>query len=162
MSPVSPVFHTAVTANVAVWALREPLKSHAHYEKSTFWWFSSFFIFSSKQCMPKDAFPGQNTVQLEDQVSGSLTVEFRSFPLILTCVVYFSFVFFPTLSTWSLVIPSCQGDSTIFHSDKFRQLLGILLTHPPKVDKKGELTELWTVCSTSGSVVIFKFDNQSL
>ena len=36
-----------------------------------------------------------------------------------------------TLSTRSLVIPSCQGDSIIFHNENFLQLKGVLLTHPP-------------------------------
>ena len=45
------------------------------------------------------------------------------------------------LLTRSRVIPSCQGDSIIFHNEKFLQLQGILLTHPPKVDKKRELTQ---------------------
>ena len=34
-------------------------------------------------------------------------------------------------STRSLVIPSCQGDSLIFHNENFLQLMGVLLTHPP-------------------------------
>ena len=46
-----------------------------------------------------------------------------------------------TLSTWSLVIPSCQGDSITFQNEKFIQLQGIQLTHPPKVDKKKELKQ---------------------
>ena len=45
------------------------------------------------------------------------------------------------LSTGSRVIPSCQGDSIIFHNEKFLQLQGILITHPPKGDKKRELTQ---------------------
>ena len=36
-----------------------------------------------------------------------------------------------SLSTWSRVIPSYQGDSIIFHIEKFLQLQGIVLTHPP-------------------------------
>ena len=46
------------------------------------------------------------------------------------------------LSTRSHIIPSSQSVSIIFHNVKFLQLQGVLLTHPPKVDKKRELTQL--------------------
>ena len=40
-------------------------------------------------------------------------------------------MFFITLSTRSLEIPSSQVDSIIFHNKNFLQLKGVLLTHPP-------------------------------
>ena len=36
-----------------------------------------------------------------------------------------------TLSTWSRVIPSYQGDFIIFYNENFLQLQGIALPHPP-------------------------------
>ena len=35
------------------------------------------------------------------------------------------------LLTQSRVIPSCQGNSIIFHNEKFLQLQGIVFPHPP-------------------------------
>ena len=40
-------------------------------------------------------------------------------------------VFKRTLSTRSLVFPSYQGDSTIFHKGNFLKLKGVVLPHPP-------------------------------
>ena len=62
----------------------------------------------------------------------------------LQCLFSISGMFIHLL-TQSLVIPSCQGDAIIFHSEKFLQLQGILLTHPAKVDKKRELKQEYLI-----------------
>ena len=48
-------------------------------------------------------------------------------------------------STRNRVILSYLGDSIIFHKGNFLKLQGIVLPHPPKVDKKRELRQEYSI-----------------
>ena len=74
---------------------------------------------------------------------------------VLTCITSFRYLLMCyqgvniTLSTRSCVIPSYQADSIFFHNENFLQLEGIVLTHPPFFQQKRELTQHFTLQSST-------------